>query len=129
MKRKELLLALVAAALPWKTAHAEGPKRERPIRSPDPIIPTPPTLESLQEQVTDLLKRVQTLEATQATQVGFTRSGNDLVLEPAQGNVVIGPRQGGLQVTAASVNVRSASGIQLNAASTLEQKAAIIKLN
>ncbi|HEX2735056.1 MAG TPA: hypothetical protein VHM70_25800 [Polyangiaceae bacterium] len=124
MKRKEMLLALAAVMLPWRSARAEVTKR-LPVRAAEPSTPAPvPTVESLQEQVTSLLARVQALETAQASQVGFTRKGNDLVLEPSQGNVIVRTHQGGsVELTADnSMKIKTGAAFQLESSSTLQIK-------
>ena len=75
--------------------------------------------EDLQRQINELAKRLSVVEQTQATTVGFSRSGNDLVLSPP----------GNVSIKAGTGIALQGSTIDVTALGNLNQKAALIRLN
>lgn len=90
--------------------------------------------DDLQRQITELGKRLSAVEQTQATTVGFSKSGNDLTLAPA-GKVAI-KAPGGVTLEGPLMAIKGQTGVTLEGASInvtasgqLIQKAAMIMLN
>jgi len=134
MNRK-IALAAIAGGLANVVGLLRGQEPQAPtVRAParEPVSPRLGTIvpsqettltrevaEDLQRQINDLAKRLAAVEQTQATTVGFSKNGNDLVLA-APGNVSL-KSASGVTVEGANINVK--------ASAQLIQTGAMIMLN
>jgi hypothetical protein len=75
--------------------------------------------EDLQRQINELARRLAAVEETQATTVGFSKSGNDLVLAPA----------GKVSIKAGTGLALQGVTIDVTASANLVQRGALILLN
>jgi hypothetical protein len=81
MNRKQAILALLRGAIPFsllRLAQAEEPLGVSPLQH---RTQQPSNIQELENKVADLMQRVSALEQSKSNIVGFTKSGQDLVLE------------------------------------------------
>ena len=82
---------------------------------------TPAVADDLQRQINELSARVNVLAQAQANTVGFTKVGNDFVFAPTSGNISIKAPM--------NLKIEGAATVDLRAAGTLQQRAAMILIN
>lgn len=131
MKRKIAIAAIVGGVvhafglLRGKEPQAQTPREptsrqlEGSLSTTESATLTQKTAEDLQRQINELARRLAAVEQTQSTTVGFTKSGDDLVLAPA----------GKVAIKAATALSLQGTTIDVTAAGTLVQKGALIQLN
>jgi hypothetical protein len=120
MNRKQAVLTMLAGAVSWVKIARSAPREDLPPS----LKPAAPVADDLQRQVAELTKRVQTLEAAQAQVVGFNKVGNDLVLPPAAGNVIIKAATGTVNVECSKMTVKTGTSLELRSSASAVVEAA-----
>ena len=105
--------------VPRVPAGEPAPRIEGAVSPTQEAALTREVAEDLQRQINELAKRLSVVEQTQATTVGFSKSGNDLVLSPP----------GNVSIKAGTGIALQGSTIDVTALGNLNQKAALIRLN